>query len=268
MTETQPNGDAPAAVLERRGHTALITLNRPRALNAVNADLSAAVGAALEEFAADPDLRVAVLTGAGRAFCAGMDLKAAAAGLPVMAPGHEDWGFGGVVSHWVDKPLIAAVNGPALGGGAEIVLSCDLVVADENAVIGLPEVRRGLIPGAGGAFRLPRVVPRNVALEIMLSGEPVTAESAARWGLVNKVAPAGKSVEVALELADVIAAGAPLALGAVKRLVHASPGLGSDWKPAAWAENDREWASLSTSEDATEGPRAFVEKRPPRWTGR
>ncbi|QOV33199.1 crotonase/enoyl-CoA hydratase family protein [Streptomyces ferrugineus] len=268
MTAPQPSDDAPAAVLERHGHTALITLNRPRALNAVNAELSAAAGAALKEFAADSTLRVAVLTGAGRAFCAGMDLKAAAAGLPVMAPGNEEWGFGGVVSHWVDKPLIAAVNGHALGGGAEIVLACDLAVADENAVIGLPEVRRGLIPGAAGAVRLPRLIPRNAALEMLLTGEPITAATAARWGLVNRVAPAGKSVEVALELAEAIAAGAPLALGAVKRLVHASPDLGSDWESKAWAENDREWQGVSASADALEGPRAFVEKRPPRWTGR
>ncbi|MFJ9707249.1 enoyl-CoA hydratase/isomerase family protein [Streptomyces sp. NPDC101234] len=191
MTTTQPAADAPAAVLERHGHTALITFNRPRALNAVNAELSAAAGAALEEFAADPDLRVAVLTGAGRAFCAGMDLKAAAAGLPVIAPGHEEWGFGGVVNHWVDKPLIAALNGPAFGGGAEIVLACDLAVADENATIGLPEVRRGLIPGAGGAIRLPRVIPRSTALEMLLTGEPITAATAERRGLVNRVAPVG-----------------------------------------------------------------------------
>ncbi|WP_030609624.1 crotonase/enoyl-CoA hydratase family protein [Streptomyces fulvoviolaceus] len=268
MTTEQFAENAAAAVLERNGPIAVITLNRPKALNAVNAELSSAVGAALDEFAADPELRVAVLTGAGRAFCAGMDLKAAAAGLPVMAPGNEEWGFGGVVSHWVDKPLIAAINGLALGGGAEIALACDLAVADENAVIGLPEVRRGLIPGAGGAIRLPRVIPRNVALEMLFTGEPITAATAARWGLVNKVTPAGKSVEAALELAEAIAVGAPMALGAVKRLVHASPDLGSDWESMAWAENDHEWALINASADALEGPRAFLEKRPPRWLGR
>ncbi|MFF7477033.1 crotonase/enoyl-CoA hydratase family protein [Streptomyces sp. NPDC008092] len=266
---TKPDLDSsPAATLTRRGRVALITLNRPAAMNAVNAELSAAVGAALEEFAADPELQVAVVTGAGRAFCAGMDLKAAAEGLAVDAPGHEDWGFGGIVTHWVDKPVIAAVNGLALGGGVEIVLACDLVVADEEAKFGLPEVRRGLFPAAGGVIRLPRIVPRNMALEMALTGEAIDAETAARWGLVNRVAPAGKSLEAALELAETLAAGAPLALGAVKRLIHAASGFGSDQEAPAWADNDSEWVAVSRSEDAKEGPRAFVEKRVPRWTGR
>jgi crotonobetainyl-CoA hydratase len=258
----------PAAVLERRGRVALITFNRPRALNAVNAALSAAVGEALEEFNADPELRVAVVTGAGRAFCAGMDLKEAAAGRSVMAPGHEDWGFAGLVNHYVDKPVVAAVNGFALGGGTEIALACDLVVADENAQFGLPEVRRGLFAAAGGLLRLPRQVPKKIALEMALTGEPLDAATAAGWGLVNRIAPAGRSVEVTLELAETIAAGAPLAVQASKHLVHRSEAFGSDREPAMWDENDRAWQAVSASEDALEGTRAFAEKRAPVWQGR
>ncbi|MGV9339991.1 crotonase/enoyl-CoA hydratase family protein [Streptomyces sp. NPDC003688] len=259
-----PDG-TPLATLERRGTTALITFNRPDALNAVNSEVSAAVGAALEEFAADPDLRVAVVTGSGRAFCAGMDLKEAAAGRDVLDPRHPEWGFAGLVRHPLDKPLIAAVNGPALGGGAEIVLACDLVVADENATIGQPEVRHGLFPAAGGVLRLQQRVPRNIALELALTGAPLDAATAARWGLVNRVAPAGKSVDVALELAEQVAAGAPLALRAVKHLM--TYGENAD-EARAWTENERVWQEISASDDALEGPRAFAEKRAPRWTGR
>ncbi|MFC4469813.1 crotonase/enoyl-CoA hydratase family protein [Streptomyces xiangluensis] len=265
MADEEPTGPAPVATLERRGSTALITLNRPRALNAVNAEVSAALGAALEEFAADPGLRVAVVTGAGRAFCAGMDLKEAAAGRDVMDPRHPEWGFAGLVRHPLDKPLIAAVNGPALGGGAEIVLACDLVVADENATFGLPEVRHGLFPAAGGALRLQQRVPRNVALEIALTGTPLDAVTAAGWGLVNRVAPAGKSVDVALELAEQVAAGAPLSVRAVK---HLMTGRDSESAARAWDENDRVWREINASDDAKEGPRAFAEKRAPQWTGR
>ncbi|GAA4994903.1 crotonase/enoyl-CoA hydratase family protein [Yinghuangia aomiensis] len=268
MTHGNPKADEPAALLERRGAVALITLNRPRALNAVNAALSAAVGEALEEVAADPELHVIVVTGAGRAFCAGMDLKAAAADEPVMAPGHEDWGFAGLVNHYIAKPVIAAVNGFALGGGTEIALACDLVVADENAQFGLPEVRRGLFAAAGGVLRLPRQLPKKIALEMALTGRPLDAAEAARWGLVNRVAPAGTSVEAALELAETVAEGAPLALQATKRLIHRSDAFGSDWEPAMWDENEREWQAVFASEDAREGALAFAEKRAPAWRGR
>jgi crotonobetainyl-CoA hydratase len=268
MTNQIPEATEPAALLERRGAVALITLNRPRALNAVDAAMSAAVGEALEEVAADPKLRVAVITGAGRAFCAGMDLKAAAAGHSVLAPGHEDWGFAGLVGHFIAKPVIAAVNGFALGGGTEIALACDLVVADENARFGLPEVRRGLFAAAGGVLRLPRQVPKKIALEMALTGLPLDAATAATWGLVNRVAPAGTSVEVALELAETVAEGAPLALQASKRLIHRSEEFGSDWDPAMWAENEREWQAVFASEDAREGSLAFAEKRDPIWRGR
>lgn len=265
MTDTEPAESAPVATLERRGAIALITLNRPRALNAVTAEVSAAVGSALEEFTADPGLLVAVVTGAGRAFCAGMDLKEAAAGRDVLDPRHPEWGFAGLTRHPVDKPLIAAVNGPALGGGAEIALACDLIVADENATFGLPEVRHGLFPAAGGALRLQQRIPRNIALEIALTGASVDATAAARWGLVNRVAPSGKAVDVALELAEHVAAGAPLALRAVKHLMTWDE---QEAEARAWQENERVWREIRASDDAREGPRAFKEKRAPRWSGR
>ncbi|MGW0582495.1 crotonase/enoyl-CoA hydratase family protein [Streptomyces sp. NPDC002920] len=261
MTDAEATEAAPVATLERRGSTALITLNRPRALNAVTTEVSAAVGAALEEFAADSGLRVAVITGAGRAFCAGMDLKEAAAGRD---PRHPEWGFAGIVRHPVGKPLIAAVNGPALGGGAEIALACDLIVADENATFGMPEVRHGLFPAAGGVLRLHQRIPRNIALEMALTGIPVDATRAAAWGLVNRVAPAGKAVAVALELAEQVAAGAPSAVSAVKHLMTWGE---QETDARAWQENERVWQEIHAGDDAREGLRAFAEKRIPRWSG-
>jgi crotonobetainyl-CoA hydratase len=267
MSDTHPEVTEPVATFERRGGVALITFNRPRALNAVTAALSAAIGEALEDFAADPALRVAVLTGAGRAFCAGMDLKEHAAGRSVFAPGHEDWGFAGIVTHFVDKPLIAAVNGFALGGGTEIVLACDLAVVDETAKLGLPEVGVGLFAGAGGVLRLPHQIPPKIALEMILTGDPMDAASAARWGLVNRVAPAGQSVDMAMALAVRIAANAPLALRASKRLAH-GVGARSDWGGPIWQDNNRELEAIFATDDAHEGSRAFAEKRAPRWHGR
>lgn len=265
MPDVEAGKSESVVTLDRRGHIALITLNRPQALNAVNAELSAALGTTMEEFAADPELRVAVLTGAGRAFCAGMDLKEAAAGRDVTDPLHPEWGFAGVVRHPIRKPLIAAVNGPALGGGAEIVLACDLVVADENATFGLPEVHHGLFPAAGGVLRLQHRVPRNIAREITLTGTPLDAGAAAQWGMVNKLAPSGKSVEVAIALAEQVATGAPLALEATKRLMSWGE---AEAEARAWTENDRIFREILASDDAGEGPRAFGEKRMPRWTGR
>ncbi|WP_406729119.1 crotonase/enoyl-CoA hydratase family protein [Streptomyces sp. GD-15H] len=257
-----------AATLERRGHVGVITLNRPQAMNAVNSALSAAVGAALEEIAADPDLRVGVITGAGRAFCAGADLKELAAGRPVTAEGHEEWGFAGLVQHPIDKPLIAAVNGFALGGGTEIVLACDLVVAAEEARLGLPEVKRGLMAAAGGVFRMPRQIPSKVAAELLFTGEPMSAQTAHGWGLVNRVVPGEQVLASALELAESIAANAPLSVQSSKRLMRDSYAYGSDLDPQLWTLNHKEMAALMASEDAKEGPRAFAEKRTPRWTGR
>jgi crotonobetainyl-CoA hydratase len=268
MTLRQDEAVQPAATLTRLGAVGLITLNRPQALNAVNAKVSSAVGAALEELASDPRVQAAVITGAGRAFCVGMDLKAAAAGESVFADGHEDWGFAGLVRHFIDKPIIAAVNGAALGGGMEIVLACDLAVADEQAMLGLPEVSHGLFAAGGGVLRLPRQVPRKVALEMALTGQPINATAAAGWGLINRVAPAGKSLEVALQVAEIIAGNAPLAVRSSKRLIYRNEAYGSDWDDQTWRENLLEWNVISASQDAKEGPRAFAEKRAPRWHGR
>jgi crotonobetainyl-CoA hydratase len=265
--------EEPAARYELRDRLALITLNRPAALNAVNAALSTAVGTALESAAADHDVRAVVITGAGRAFCAGADLKEIAAGRPVAAEGHPEWGFAGLVRHWIDKPVIAAVNGFAMGGGTEIALACDLVVASSAAVFGLPEVKRGLLAAAGGVIRLQRQIPLKRALELALTGDGIDARTALEWGLVNRVVEPDEVLSVALELAGRIAENAPLSVGATKRMVHSTSGGGSDWHPSwagadPWQVNDDVTRAVFASEDATEGARAFAEKREPRWQGR
>ncbi|MEO5663882.1 MAG: enoyl-CoA hydratase-related protein [Nocardioides sp.] len=258
----------PAATLEKRGCVALITLNRPAAMNAVNGALSAAVGEALAELDADDDLRVGIITGRGRAFCAGADLKALGAGEDLMAEGHPEWGFAGFIDHDVRKPVIAAVNGIALGGGAEIVLRSDLAVMGDEASLGLPEVARGFFAAAGGLIMLPRQVPAKIAMEAALSGQPISAADALRWGLVNRVVPTTDVLDVALALAATIGAHAPLAVMASKRLVQRSSGSGSDWDAAVWQLNSELAADLIGSDDAREGMTAFAEKRPPRWTGK
>ncbi|MFD4294636.1 crotonase/enoyl-CoA hydratase family protein [Rhodococcus sp. NPDC058505] len=256
-----------AALYERRGNVALITLNRPRAMNAVNAALSTALGTLLERADADDDVRVIVLTGAGRAFCAGADLKALGSGQSLDADGHPGWGFAGYVQHWVGKPTIAAVNGFALGGGTELVLASDLAVIDENATLGLPEVKRGLFAAAGGVIRLQQQIPKKIAMEMALTGEPISAVEGRRLGLVNRVAPAGTALEVALELAETIAANAPLAVRESKAMIHATA-LGPDWEQEVWDANAKAIGVVFSSADAQEGPAAFAEKRAPIWQGR
>ncbi|WP_084533294.1 enoyl-CoA hydratase-related protein [Nocardia fusca] len=257
-----------AALYEVRDHIAVITLNRPDALNAVNSALSAAAGAALERAAADPEVRVVVITGAGRGFCAGADLKEIAAGRSIYDPDHREWDFAGIVRHWIPKPVIAAVNGFALGGGTEIVLAADLAVIDENASLGLPEVRRGLLAAAGGLLRIHRQVPAKVAAEIAFTGEPISAARAYELGLVNKIAPTGTALPAALELAGVIAANAPVSVQQSKTVLHESAASDTGWSSAEWAVNRVATKAVMAGADAKEGPRAFAEKRKPRWTGR
>ena len=268
MTETSAE---PAALTERRGPVTILTINRPSAFNAIDAEVTELLGDALEAADRDPEVRAVVITGAGpRAFCAGMDLKAFARGEPAVPVGREHWGFAGVAEHFVSTPVIAAVNGVALGGGFEIVLACDLVVAAENATFGLPEVTRGLIAAAGGAFRLTSRVPQRVALRALLTGEPIGAAEAERWGLVNEVVPAGEALDAALALAERIAANAPLAVQASKRIAYGSNGSPGSPAPEAdhWELTNQEWDAVTASEDAAEGPRAFAEKRPPVWRAR
>jgi crotonobetainyl-CoA hydratase len=262
--------DPTAEVLvERRGHVLLVTINRPQARNAVNAAVCIGVGDALEQADRDPAVRVVVLTGAGdKAFCAGADLKAIARGEQIIPAGYEQWGLAGWVSHPISKPTIAAVNGVAVGGGTEIVLASDLVVAADTAAFGLPEVQRGLVAGAGGAFRLVEQVPLRIGMEMLLTGDPIDAARALELHLVNRVVPAGEVVEAALALAEKIASNAPLSVQASKKIAL---GLVDGDRPAERAGWDITTEAIKMtmgSADAVEGPRAFAEKRVPVWTGR
>jgi crotonobetainyl-CoA hydratase len=253
--------------LEQAGHILIVTLNRPEARNAINGEVAAALGAALELLNDDDGLRVGILTGRGAAFCAGQDLRAFAAGEPVIPVDHPEWGFAGFVSHFTDKPLIAAVNGYAFGGGLELALACDLIVASDNALFALPEVKRGLFAAGGGVPRLTQQMPMNIAKQMVLTGEPITADAAAHWGLVNQVVEAAELEAAALALARAISVNAPLAVQASKRIIT-EVGFQSTWEPSPWARIGSELEAVFGSADAAEGSRAFVEKRDPVWTSR
>jgi crotonobetainyl-CoA hydratase len=263
--------DEEAVLIERRAGVMIVTFNRPQARNAVNQALWIGAGQALAEADRDPEVRVVVLTGAGeQSFCAGADLKALSRGEKIAPDDPEQlaWGFAGVVSHAISKPLIAAVNGTALGGGAEITLACDLAIAAEEASFGLPEVKRGILAAAGGAFRLAQQLPRKAAMEMLLTGDAIDAARALELGLVNAVVPRAQLMEAALALAARIAANAPLSVQASKRIALgiADGRIAAD--APAWAQTRRESAVVMRSEDAREGPRAFAEKRAPIWKGR
>lgn len=265
MTETAQ----PGALVERRGNAMVITINRPEARNAVNGAVSIGVGDALEEAQHDAGVRAVVITGAGdKSFCAGADLKAIARRENLYHPEHGEWGFAGYVHHFIDKPTIAAVNGTALGGGTELALASDLVVADPRATFGLPEVKRGLIAAAGGVFRIVDQLPRKVAMQLLLTGEPITAHDACRWGLINEVVTDGPVLDAALALAARVTANAPLSVQASKRIAYGvDDGVITGDEPG-WDRTMREMRVLIRSEDAREGPLAFAEKREPVWKAR
>ena len=221
-----------AVVTERRDRVLVLTINRPDQRNAVNAAVAQGIATALDELDADDALSVGVLTGAGKGFSAGMDLKAFVAGESAFV---ADRGFAGIVQRPPSKPLIAAVEGFAVAGGLEIALACDLIVASRGAKLGIPEVKRSLIAAGGALLRLPRTLPRNLAMELALTGDPIDAERGYELGLVNRLAEPGEALDVALQLAETIAANGPLALTATKRIMVESP----DWPDSEFFARQR-----------------------------
>jgi enoyl-CoA hydratase len=263
MTTPEPaSPEASPVLVEALDGVMVITINRPAARNAVNAAVAEGVAAALDDLDQRDDLQVGIITGAGGTFCAGMDLKAFLRGERPSLPGR---GFAGITSRPPAKPCIAAVEGYALAGGCEIALACDMVVAARGAQFGIPEVKRGLTAAAGGLLRLPERIPRNLAMELALTGDFLPAERAHALGLVNRLTDDGAALQGARELARSIAANGPLAVRATKRVIVESP---------AWPHGDREERQqeildpIFISHDAQEGARAFAEKRPPQWQGR
>ena len=241
----------------------VITVNRPEARNAINLEAAKAMAAALDELDARDDVRIGILTGAGSTFSSGMDLKAfAQSGERPLIPGR---GFAGLNEAPPKKPLIAAVEGYALAGGCEMALACDLIVAARNARFGLPEVKRGLVAGAGGMLRMPRRIPYHIAMEIVLTGEMFDAERAHHFGLVNRLTEPGKALEAALDLARIIVENGPLAVQTAKRIVSES----GHWPHDEMFDRQRPLiAHIFTSADAKEGATAFAEKRKPVWQGK
>src|SRR3954471_2840030 len=254
--------DEQAVLTERRDGVLLVTLNRPDARNAVNGALAQGIADALDALDADGELSIGVLTGAGKGFSSGMDLKAFVQGE---RPYVGDRGFAGITMRSSDKPLIAAIEGFAVAGGFEIALSCDLIVAARGARLGIPEAKRSLVAAAGALIRLPKRIPYHVAMELALTGDPIEAERAAELGLVNRLTDPGGAVDGALELAAAIAKNGPLALTASKQIIRSS----LDWTEAeAWQKQGEIAGPVMGSEDAREGAVAFAEKRDPQWVGR
>jgi enoyl-CoA hydratase len=238
-----------------------VTLNRPKAKNAANRALAEGVAAAMDELDSNDAIRVAILTGAGGTFCSGMDLKAFVTGeLPVVA----GRGFAGITEKPPRKPLIAAVEGYALAGGLELAITCDLIIAADNAKFGVPEVKRGLAAAAGGLMRLPQQIPSRLAMEMVLTGDFVSAQRAYEMGLVNHVVEAGSALAAARELALKISANGPLAVAISKQVVRES----TDWSSDEMWENQSALVQpVFVSQDAIEGATAFAEKRAPNWKG-
>lgn len=251
-----------AVLTERRDGVLIVTLNRPEARNSVNRELAEGVAAAMKELDADDALQVGVLTGAGKGFSAGMDLKAFVRGE---SPFIEGRGFAGLVERPPEKPLIAAIEGFAVAGGFEIALACDLIVASRGAKLGIPETKRSLVASGGGLLRLPRRIPYHLAMELALTGEPIDAERGAELGLVNRLAEAGGAMDEALALAAALSKNGPLALKASKKILVEAQA----WSPdEMWAKQGEIAGPVFVSEDAREGAQAFAEKRDPVWKGR
>jgi len=257
MSDTEP-----AVLTERRERVLVITINRPEQRNAVNAAVAHGIAAALDDLDGDAELAIGVITGAGKGFCSGMDLKAFVTGE---RPWAGDRGFAGITQRASAKPLIAAIEGFAVAGGLEVALSCDLIVAARGARLGIPEVKRSLVAAGGGLLRLPRMLPRNVAMELALTGDPIAAERAHGLGLVNRLAEPGEALSAALELAEAIAQNGPLALAASKRILTES----ADWPDSEFFDRQQAITEpVMASRDAREGATAFAEKRAPVWQGR
>jgi enoyl-CoA hydratase/carnithine racemase len=255
------------ALYEKKGRIAYVTINRPEVMNALHADASRELSEIWTDFRDDPEVWVGILTGAGeRAFSAGNDLKVTAAGGGSAATLSVPGGFGGITNRYdIFKPIIAAVNGVAMGGGLEMALACDIIVAEEHARLALPEPRVGLMAGAGGVHRLPRQIPQKIAMGMILTGRHIPAHEAYRFGLVNEVVPKGEAVAAAERWAAEILACAPICVRASKQA--ALQGLETSLEVAM--SRNYEWVTrMRQSEDTREGPRAFAKKRPPNWQGR
>jgi enoyl-CoA hydratase len=249
---------------ETEGNIGIITINRPDARNAVNGDVARGIEEAIDQIESDDSLWLGILTGVPPVFCAGADLKEINAGRAGDLQTKRG-GFGGITTRERAKPIIAAVDGPALAGGTEICLACDLIVASTSAKFGIPEVKRSLVAAGGGLFRLPRKIPFNLAMELTLTGDPIDAERAHHFGLVNYVTEPGQALERAKELARQIEANAPVAVRASRRVVLAAA---TEDETTGWRLSAEAFAEALASEDNKEGLMAFIEKRPPNWVGR
>jgi len=253
-----------SVTFEVRGHYAVITIDRPQARNAVNSAVANGIEAGIDRLEETDDLWVGIITGVPPVFCAGADLKEInsgnAAGLQT-----KRGGFAGIVQREREKPVIAAVDGPALAGGTEITLACDLIVASRSATFGVPEVKRSLVAAAGGLFRLGRKIPLNLAMEAALTGDPFDAETMHRHGLVNVLCDDGQALDRAMELADRICANAPVAVRESRKIVLEATNAADE---VGWKMSMEGMAKAMGSADFSEGLTAFIEKRKPNWTGK
>ena len=260
-----PEAGSEVVTVDRTAHVALVTMRRPERRNAVDERIARGLEQAVDLVEGDTELRAAVLAGEGPVFSAGADLGLISAGRR-----HEMYtergGFAGITARQRRKPLIAAVDGPALAGGFELVLACDVVVASTRAVFGLPEVKRSLVAAGGGVFRTPRVLPHGVTMRMLLTGDPLDAERAHALGLVAELCEPGTATQAALQLAGRIAANAPLAVQLTRTLVLEAEG--ADDEGALWKRSRLAMDDILQTDDAKEGPRAFLERREPRWRGR